>query len=430
LTGPLVEAAYGVHVDVPSDVAPDVPGEPGVMLQVSAGQILLYRLFDVAESVDLAIVERELRNARQAGEGVARLRLQRQRDGVVFTNPPVSAILADRTLELDGREWNVRVVAKVYDFGAMTIVWALSIPSGTSFEQLAELSVELESDQMRADLARWMSGDAELAVEAMRAGLESPAIHESQETLTIYAIRGFVGDELTPADVVAQHPSLPSLLLGERDSFSSQLRGELLRSSYSYSTNDLVVIGYDQALVYDPDGTDDASNLLEFAVAQVLELAYYDRQLDERIRRMHRQLSGRRSLGLSADPSDRSASRLSTRSGWSRRLRIDRTYDALRRDLLTEHLAFSDVIERVNSAVKVTEDLYYAAIYRGAMRVFRANELAAATEHKLEVMHRTYSMLSDEAEANTSHRLEWIVIILILIEVVYGTVEVVNRILD
>jgi uncharacterized Rmd1/YagE family protein len=96
--------------------------------------------------------------------------------------------------------------------------------------------------------------------------------------------------------------------------------------------------------------------------------------------------------------------------------------------LLTEHLAFSDVIERVNSAVKVTEDLYYAAIYRGAMRVFRANELAAATEHKLEVMHRTYSMLSDEAEANTARRLEWIVIILILIEVVYGTVDVINRV--
>ena len=86
-------------------------------------------------------------------------------------------------------------------------------------------------------------------------------------------------------------------------------------------------------------------------------------------------------------------------------------------------------LQRVNAAVKVTEDLYYAAIYRGAMRVFRANELADATEHKLEVMYRTYSMLSDEAEAHTSRRLEWIVIVLILIEVVYGTIDVVERLL-
>lgn len=379
-----------------------------VPLIVSSGQILLYRLFDVAETVDLPAVERELRSAfiagSGAGGGVARLRLQRQRDGVVFTNPPVSAGLSDRQVSLGNREWAVRVVAKVYDFGAMTIVWALTIPHGTSFDQLADLSVELEGEQMRADLERWMGDDVKLAVSAMHGGLDRPKIEEAHETLTVYAIRGFTADQPVSASTVSAHPALPSLLLGEKHEFSAQLREELLRSSYSYSTNDLVVIGYDQALVYDPDGTEDPTSLLEFALAQVLELAYYDRQLDKRITRMHRQLSG------------------------SRNAKANKKYDELRRDLLTEHLAFSEVIERVTAAVKVTEDLYYAAIYRGAMRVFRANEVADATQHKLEVMYRTYSMLSDEAEANTSRRLEWIVIVLILIEVVYGTVDIIERI--
>ncbi len=375
-------------------------------LTVESGQILMYRLFDVADTVDLATVERELRSGNSAREGVARLRLQRQRDGVVFTNPPVSAGLSDRQLLLDDHEWPVRVVAKAYDFGVMTIVWALSIPTGTSLDQLAELSVELEGEQMRADLERWMREDAALAVDAMRAGLVNPGIHDSQETLTIYAIRAFVSDGPVAASTVAVHEALPSLLLGEKDEFSDQLKDELLRSSYSYSTNDLVVIGYDQALVYDPDGTEDATSLLEFALAQVLELSYYDRQLDERINRMHRQLSNRRGTTK----------------------KMNKGYDELRRDLLTEHLEFSEVIERVGNAIKVTEDLYYAAIYRGAMRVFRAQEVAAATQHKLEVMYRTYSMLSDEAEAHTSRRLEWIVIILILIEVVYGTINIIERI--
>lgn len=377
-------------------------------LTVASGQILLYRLFDVAQHVDLAAVERELRSAVASSAGVARLRLQRQRDGVVFTNPPVSAGLSDRQLLLNEREWAVRVVAKAYDFGAMTIVWALTIPPGTSFDELSALSVELEGEQMRADLERWMGEDAQVAVTAMHVGLEHPRIREEQETLTIYAVSGFVSDGPVAAATVATHPGLPSLLLGEHHNFSTQLREELLRSSYSYSVNDLVVIGYDQALVYDPDGTDDATSILEFALAQVLELAYYDRQLDRRIGRMHRDLSGSRS---------------------AEKKNANKTYDELRRDLLTEHLAFSDVIERVTSAVKVTEDFYYAAIYRGAMRVFRADELAEATEHKLEVMYRTYSMLSDEAEAHTSRRLEWIVVVLILIEVVYGTIDVVERLM-
>ena len=375
------------------------------LLIVESGQILLFRLFDVADRADLAAVERQLRADASSREGVGRLRLQRQRDGVVFTNPPVSARLADRSLLVGSTEFAVRVVARMYDFGAMTILWSLAIPFGTPFDELADLSVELESEPMRIALQRLMGEDAEHAVEAMHAGLVGKSIHESQETLTVYAIQGFSSPDQIDAARVAAHPLLPTLLLGEHDEFSEQLRTELLRSSYSYSTNDLVVIGYDQALVFDPDGTEDATNLLEFALAQMLELAYYDSQLDARIDRMHRQLSQRRTTGRKSN----------------------KNYDELRRDLLTEHLAFSEVIEKVGAAVKVTEDLYYAAIYRGAMRVFRANEVAEATQHKLEVMYRTYSMLSDEADANTSHRLELIVIVLILIEVLYGTIDVVER---
>jgi hypothetical protein len=378
-------------------------------LTVDSGQILLFRLFDVADRVDLVTVERELRSATGTRDGTARLRLQRQRDGVVFTNPPVSALLAERSLRLGERDFPVRVFAKAYDFGVMTILWALVIPPGTSVDALSELSVELEGETMRLHLQHGMGEDAASAVAAMQAGLVAPNIHESQETLTVYAIQQFSATDQHPvtADVVAAHPLLPSLLLGERDEFSIQLRTELLRSSYSYSTNDLVVIGYDQALVFDPDGTEDATNLLEFALAQMLELAFYDSQLDERITRMHWQLSQRRASGR----------------------RSNKNYDELRRDLLTEHLSFSEVIEKVGAAVKVTEDLYYAAIYRGAMRVFRADEIAAATQHKLEVMYRTYSMLSDESEAQTSHRLELIVIALILIEVAYGTFDLFHTIL-
>jgi hypothetical protein len=371
-------------------------------LAVAAGQVQLYRVFDIAGAVDLAAAELALRTLHTPGGGVARLRLQRQRDGVVFTDPPVSASLAERSLRIDGRDWPVRVVAKVYDFGAMTVIWTLVIPPGMTLDQLAELSVELEVPQMRADLERWMTEDAELAAEAIRPALERPKLRENSETLTLYAIRSFVGDGPLSANELRGHQLLPSLLLGEREEFSNQLRDELLRSSYSYSRHDLVVIGYDQALVYDPQGTEDVATLLEFALAQVLELGFYDRQLDERITSMHAELLRRRP-------------------------KRESSYDDLRRDLLTQHLDFSEVIEKIGAAVKVTEDLYYAAIYRGAMRVFRAEELANATQHKLEIMYRTYTMLSDEADTHTSRRLEWIVIVLILIEVVFGIIGFVER---
>ena len=371
-------------------------------LVIERGRIQLYRLFDVAHEARLAEVERALRarpRAGQDGEGVVRLRLVRDRDAVAFADPPVTARLSDRTLELAGHERDVQVFAKIYAFGAMTILWILAIDPGTSLDELKSISVALEDRETQAALDRWMREDAEVAVAAMRAGLRHPGVQESVETLTLYAVTSFGDPQVRSADV-ARHPALTGLLLGEEASFSDQLRAEAQRASFSYTDHDLAVVGYDQAFVYDPSGTEDVAVLLEFALAQVLELEYHDRLLDRRLGEMHDKVDGGRG-------------------------RVD--YEELRRKLLSDHLEFTEVLERVTSAVRVTEDFYYAQIYRAAMRVFRVEELVDATQRKLDLIYRTYSMFSDEVETRTSRRLEWIVILLILLEVVLGIVDRVLR---
>ena len=389
-------------------------------MHVEKGHVQLYRLFDVANEVDLAGVEQLLRS-RPPDPGtveVARLQLERQRDAIVFTNPPVSATLAPRSVALLGRDWSVQVMAKVYDFGAMAVVWSFPIAAGTTLEELASLSIEMERPSVKADLERWMTEDADAAVAALSSKMEDPARESGSETLTLWAITELAGTEtdVVPtnatggsnqvparacARALAEHPALGRLLLGEDEAFSDQLREELARSTFSYSTDDLVVIGYDQALVYDPKGTNDVGSLLEFALAQLLELEHYDSELDERVRVMHDQLH-RPSGGARWRPS---------------------RFGRLRRELLAQHFEYSEVVERVGSAVKLTPDFYYATIYREAIRVFRADEVAQATQRKLDLISRTYSMLSDEVEHHTSRRLEWVVIILILIEVVLGVID-------
>ncbi len=365
-----------------------------VDLTILQGRILLYRVFDVAHEVHLADAERALRTT--AGDGrSARLRLERQRDSVVFTDPPVTANLSERLITLADREWSVRVEAKAYDFGVMTIIWTLSIPPRTTIVELEEMSVQLEEPSLKADLERWMTEDCDVAIELMKPGLVKPGRRDMCDTLTVFALTGF--EEEITGETLASHHRIPGLILGERVTFSRQLRDELRRSSFSYSTHDLVVIGYDAALVYDPTGTNDVSTLLEFALAQTLELELEDRDLDQRVALMHDQLDERRRAGQS----------------WR-----NSPYETLRRNLLSQHLDFSEVLERVTSAVKVTEDFYYAKVYREAVRVFRVDEVVASANHKLELMSRTYSMLSDEVDTHTSHRLERVVIALILFEIV------------
>ena len=62
-------------------------------------------------------------------------------------------------------------------------------------------------------------------------------------------------------------------------------------------------------------------------------------------------------------------------------------------------------------------------MYREAVRVFRVDEIIASANHKLDLMSRTYSMLSDEVDTHTSHRLERVVIGLILFEIILTLVE-------
>ena len=108
---------------------------------IVSGQLLIYAIYDVADEADLVKVERVVR-ARPSvdGERITRLQLERQRTSVTFANPPVTVRLGDRSLHLGEVDHAVTSYAKVYDFGALTVVWTVPIPPQTSLGRLAELA--------------------------------------------------------------------------------------------------------------------------------------------------------------------------------------------------------------------------------------------------------------------------------------------------
>jgi uncharacterized Rmd1/YagE family protein len=83
----------------------------------------------------------------------------------------------------------------------------------------------------------------------------------------------------------------------------------------------------------------------------------------------------------------------------------------------------SEVTDKVNNLIKVTEDVYYARVYASALKVLRSSQWSESVNHKIEVIRDNYSMLSDEVRIQHSNYLEWIVIILIAIEVIMATVD-------
>lgn len=245
-------------------------------------------------------------------------------------------------------------------------------------------------------LEGWMRDDAAAAIDLMVESPVHPELRDIHESFTLFSISAF--DEPVTAAQLLATPETLALVVGDRDRLSAQLRAELDAASFSYTDHDLVVIGYDQGVVYDADNAGDIAALLEFALAQVLELDYYDDLLDDRI-----------SHALETVKATR-------RGSGSRRRRP--SVESLRRELMVQHMDFVEVIERVTAAVKVTEDFYYATVYRGAMSTFRAEEVIDGINRKLDLMFRTYTMLADEVDIKKSLRLELIIVLLILAEIV------------
>jgi uncharacterized Rmd1/YagE family protein len=78
----------------------------------------------------------------------------------------------------------------------------------------------------------------------------------------------------------------------------------------------------------------------------------------------------------------------------------------------------TQITERVDNALKVTDDVYWNRLYSAALAVLRVDVWRAGVEHKLGLLRQTYDVLRAEADAARGMILELAIILLILLEVI------------
>jgi hypothetical protein len=197
--------------------------------------------------------------------------------------------------------------------------------------------------------------------------------------------------------------ALVELLLGEPRALTEDARRNLLSRRFSYTEQDLAVLSWDAALVVEPAAADqDVEFVLEFANAQLLELRVYDAYLDAELP----QLYDRASLA---------------RRGHTALL--VRRFENVLAGLHTLVADTTEVVERVENGLKVTNDVYLARIYQAALTMFREDAWRLSLSRKLGIFRDTYAMLNDEAQTARGNVLEVIIILLIVIEVVMGLIR-------
>lgn len=346
--------------------------------KVMRSSVWLYRLYDVAQEVDLARAEELL----AAEKPVSRLKLSRVRPKALeFKNPPLTVELEGRPLKVGEWEFAANPSARVYDFGVLGVVIRLLLPEGFGYAELRKLSVLVSEFEEFEPVFRAYRDDI---LKALRPALAGEGITGFAEDFVVFF------SEEWPHD----WDPVP-LLLAEPGTVSQEMHRETLRNHFSYG-EDSAIITWDAALVSDPTGSTDVPDLLEFANAQLLELRYYDSVLDRELAAMY------------------DAIEEAGRGGY-RRLR---QYRSIMRRMMELVIEVTEITERVQNALKVTEDVFYARVYTAALKIFRVQEWLRSINRKVEVIERSYAMLSDELVTHRFLVLEAAIVVLIAFEII------------
>jgi len=201
---------------------------------------------------------------------------------------------------------------------------------------------------------------------------------------------------LSGSQLVARYGrEISQVIRGETKPLAEVEEKEVLASSLSYYPNDLVVVGWLAALVYDtPEGAAPLVQLLEYANLQLLEYRRYDEILTVLLKNAYAALDHRGGL--------LTRWRLARSAGALNRLRLDVT----------------ELTERADNAIKFLSDMYYSRAYRLAAAKVGASDYRALVDQKLRIAGDLYEFMVNEFREARSFVLELLVIVILIVELI------------
>jgi hypothetical protein len=270
------------------------------------------------------------------------------------------------------------------------------VPGALAWEQFTELGNAVDASSA---LAAMFDRHLDSLRGRVAPAVERPNLAPVVEDYVVFRITRLTDEHGTSlgTDVLTDEHLVP-LLLREQRGLSPDARRELLPHRFSYYRDDLTILTWDNALVVEPRADDrDVEYILEFANAQLLELRFYDAVLDAELPAMYDRIAAARG-------------RVSALPTWR--------YRPLLARLQTRVADVTETVERVDNALKVTDDVYLARIYAAALELFREGAWERGIERKLGILRETYAMLNSEAQAARAELLEIAIVVLIVAELV------------
>jgi hypothetical protein len=373
------------------------------------GSVLVVIQFDVCEEIRLD----QLRQI--FGAQTEKASFKHQAPGYVrYQRPPVEEPLDPIVLDSGER---LRGEIKYYDYGVVSV--GFELPFSGDWDTLIQLSCRWTSDpNFEALASRIARQKLERAAPALikpyaaeveiRDGGEvqkAGEVHDNdaqnsawlQEDYFIFHVSEIEGSP-SAADLLAtQGDRIAQVVRGEAATLSEGERQEVLQSRISYYPNDLAVIGWNAAFIYDSAaGAETAIQLLQYANSQLLEFRHYDEFLTKELANVYDflEVGG---TGL-----------------WSRW----RTARAAAK-LHTVLLDVNELTERADNAIKFLSDMFSARLYKLCALKVGVPDYKDLVKEKLQTAEDLYRFMVEQFNQSRAFVLELMVVVILIIELIW-----------
>jgi hypothetical protein len=369
---------------VPKTLNAPVPSIAQVRTSLTGSVLILIQL-DVCEEIRLDEL-RSIIGARTQQlplKNTAPSYVQYQRTPVVVSLDPV---ILDTGERLEGQ-------IKYFDYGVISLVFEL--PFAGTWDDLIQLSSRWTSDTSFEAIAK--------SIARQRLERAAPALVKPykdnwlQEDYFIFHVREIEGSP-SANDLLAAHgEKIAQIVRGETAQLSESERQEILQSRISYYPNDLAVIGWNAAFVYDTAaGAETAIQLLQYANSQLLEFRHYDEFLTRELQDVY-------------DFLDRGGTGL-----WSR-WRTARAASKLHTVLLD----VNELTERADNAIKFLSDMFSARLYKLCAAKVGVPDYKDLVKEKLQTAEDLYRYMVEQFNQSRAFVLELMVVVILIIELIY-----------
>jgi hypothetical protein len=348
------------------------------------GSVLVLIQFDVCEEINLDAL-RDIFGARRQETS-----FKHPAPGYVrFQRPPVVEPVEPLILE-SGERLDVQI--KYYDYGVLSVVFEL--PFSGDWDTLVRLASRWVWD---TDFTSFAQKIVKQKIERAQPALVK--IYDSwlHEDYFVFHVRDLAGNPSAAELLATEGGRIAQIVRGENVPLSDGEQQEIMQSKISYYPNDLAVISWNGAFLYDSTaGAETVIQLLEYANSQLLEFRHYDELLTRELTSVYEFMENG-SMGIMAR--------------WRTAKRASRLHTVL--------LDVGELTERADNAIKFLSDMFSARLYKVAANKIGVTDYKNLVNEKVHTAEELYRFMVEQFHQSRAFVLELMVVIILIIDLIW-----------